>query len=92
MVESGRACKGRWECWKGGGCSGWREGGGLKGGDARRRVYGGMEEGDGGWRMHEQWPRTAKEKPKSDFRQPRGQLNRQTDSPNGRDNSLFFQG
>ncbi len=38
------------------------------------------------------WPKTANGKPVSDFRQPRGQLNGQTDSSTGRDNLLFFRG
>ncbi len=37
-------------------------------------------------------PKTANGKPVSDFRQPRGQLNGQTDSSTGRDNLLFFRG
>jgi hypothetical protein len=36
--------------------------------------------------QHEQQPKTAKGKLISDFRQPRGQLNGQTDSPTGSDN------
>jgi hypothetical protein len=37
-------------------------------------------------------PKTFKGKSVSKFRQPREQLNRQSDSSNERDNLLFFQG
>ncbi len=42
--------------------------------------------------LHGQQPKTAKGKQICDFRQPRGKLNRQTDSLTGRDNLLFFRG
>jgi hypothetical protein len=46
--------------------------------------------GDDG--LREQWPKTLKGKLMSGFRQPRGQLNRQTGSPTERDSLIFFQG
>ncbi len=42
--------------------------------------------------MHEQRPKTAKGKPISNFRQPRGQQNGQTDRPIRSDNLLFVGG
>jgi hypothetical protein len=44
-------------------------------------------------RTHERWPKMLKEKSENNFRQPRGLLNRQSDSPTlkKRVNLLFIQ-